>query len=137
MPLNVGQTKRQLKTRIKGHSNNIKLNSFKHSIISEHILQFSHNFYRDNVKILDSELNFYKKLVSEMIHIKEQKMVSILRSILNLTNHILTYLIDFPNFKEQFLNILLYNVSQITFILMWHLDINTCYIWIILYSVSF
>jgi len=69
----VSRTKRQLKTRIKEHSSNIKLNSSKHSVISEHILQFSHIFDWDNVKILDSEPNFYKKSVSEIIHIKEQK----------------------------------------------------------------
>jgi len=39
--------------KIKRH--NIKLNFSKRSVISEHILQFSHNFDRDNVKILDSE----------------------------------------------------------------------------------
>jgi len=40
----VCQTKRQLKTRIrKEHSNNIKLNSSKHFVISEHILQFLHS----------------------------------------------------------------------------------------------
>jgi len=62
-----------LKTRIEEHSSNIKLNSSNHSVISEHILQFSHNFDRDNVKILDFESNFYKKSVSKMIHTKEQK----------------------------------------------------------------
>jgi len=39
------------------------------------MLQFSHTFDWDNIKILDSESNFYKRSISEMIHIKEQKNV--------------------------------------------------------------
>jgi len=67
----VGQTKRQLKTRFKKHNNNIKLNSFKCSVISEYILKYSHIFDWENIKILDTEPNYYKRLISEIIHIKE------------------------------------------------------------------
>jgi len=38
----------------------------------EHILQHSHSFDWENVKILDTESNYYKRSVSEMLHIKEQ-----------------------------------------------------------------
>lgn len=69
----VGQTKRQLKTRLKEHMNNFKLDQSKHSVITEHMLNFNHSFNWDNVKILDSECNFHKRLISEMLHIKEQK----------------------------------------------------------------
>jgi len=69
----VGQTKRQMKTRIREHCNNIKLDESKHSVISEHILNFKHKFDWDNVKVLDREPNWYKRLISEMLHIKEQK----------------------------------------------------------------
>jgi len=69
----VGQTKRQLKTRIKEHSNNIKLDTSKHSVITEHILKFSHKFDWDNIKILDTESNYFKRSVSKMLYIKEQK----------------------------------------------------------------
>jgi len=69
----VGQTKRQMKTRVKEHYNNIKLDKSKHSVISEHIVNFNHNFDWDNIKILDIESNYNKRLVSEMLHIKEQK----------------------------------------------------------------
>jgi len=69
----VGQTKRQIKTRIKEHYNNIKTNKSKHSVIKEHIINFDHNFDWDNIKILDTESNYNKRLVSEMLHIKEQK----------------------------------------------------------------
>jgi len=68
-----GQTKRQLQTRVKEHYNNIKLDSTKHSVISEHILKYNHMFDWNNVKILDTESNYNRRLVSEMLHIKEQK----------------------------------------------------------------
>jgi len=67
-----GQTKRQLKTRIKEHCNNRKLDCIKHSVITEHMLKYSHEFDWSNVKILDTESNYNKRLVSEMLHIKEQ-----------------------------------------------------------------
>jgi len=69
----VGQTKRQLKTKVKEHRNNIKLDSKNHTVISEHIITKNHSFDWDKVKILDHETNYFKRLVSEMIHIKEQK----------------------------------------------------------------
>jgi len=69
----VGQTKRQIKTRVKEHYNNIKSDKSKHSVISEHILNFNHMFDWDDAKILDTESNYNKRLVSEMLHIKEQK----------------------------------------------------------------
>jgi len=68
----VGQTKRQLKTRIKEHSSNQKLTPLKHSVITEHILKHSHSFDWEKVEILDTEPNFFKRSVSEMLHIKEQ-----------------------------------------------------------------
>jgi len=70
--LYIGQTKRQLKTRIKEHSNNIKSISSKHSVVTEHTLEFGHTFDWENIQILDSESNYYKRCVSEMLHIKEQ-----------------------------------------------------------------
>lgn len=68
----VGQTKRQLQTRIKEHINNIKLDSAKHSVISEHIVEEKHTFDWKGTKILDVEANYHKRLISEMLHIKEQ-----------------------------------------------------------------
>jgi len=67
----VGQTKRQLKTRVKEYCNNIKLNNTKHSVITEHILKLNHKFDWENVKILNAESNYNKRLISEMLHIKE------------------------------------------------------------------
>jgi hypothetical protein len=69
----VGQSKRQLRTRIKEHRANIKSNPDKHSVVSEHIIQCNHSFDWEHVTILDREANYHKRLISEMIHIKEQK----------------------------------------------------------------
>jgi len=70
----VGQTKRQLKTRLKEHKNNIKLDQSKHSVISEHIIKYNHSFDWENTKIMDHESRYFKRIISEMIHIKEQKV---------------------------------------------------------------
>jgi len=57
----VGQTKRQLRTRVKEHINNSKMTSTKYTVITDHMKKFSHSFDWD-IKILDSEPNFYKRL---------------------------------------------------------------------------
>ena len=49
------------------------MDSPKHSVISEHITQHSHSIDWNNAVILDTEPRYYKRLISEMIHIKEQK----------------------------------------------------------------
>ncbi|KYM94598.1 hypothetical protein ALC62_14771 [Cyphomyrmex costatus] len=67
----VGQTSRQLKTRISEHRNHIKRNTTTRSVIIEHRLQHGHDF-RWNEEILD-ESNYRKRIVSEMINIKKQK----------------------------------------------------------------
>jgi len=68
----VGQTKRQLKTRIAEHRNHIKRNMPTHSVIIDHRIISDHDFDWDNVEILDVERNFNKRLISEMINIKSQ-----------------------------------------------------------------
>jgi len=69
----VGQTKRLLKDRISEHRNHIKRNSGQISVITNHRINFNHEFNWDNVKVLDEETNYKKRLISEMIHIKKQK----------------------------------------------------------------
>lgn len=69
----VRQTGRQLDTRMKKHRANVKLDPSKHSVVSNHILEFNHSFDWNNIKTFDTEYNFYKRLTSEIIHIKEQK----------------------------------------------------------------
>jgi len=46
---------------------NIKAEKSKHSVISKHMLENNHSFYWQNIKILDFEPNYYKRIVSEMI----------------------------------------------------------------------
>src|SRR5580765_4877079 len=69
----VGQTKRQLKTRIHEHKINIRQHTSNQSVVSQHITDYKHNMDWDNVKILDHETNYYKRLIAETIHIKQQK----------------------------------------------------------------
>jgi len=68
----VGQTKRQLKTRINEHVKNITSDESKHSVITKHMLDNDHTFDWQNVKILNYESNYFKRLIAEMIYIKSQ-----------------------------------------------------------------
>jgi len=68
----VGQTCRTLKTRISEHKNHIRRNTTTQSVITEHRLNFSHEFDWNNVEILDQERYLARRLISEMIHIKRQ-----------------------------------------------------------------
>ena len=69
----VGQTGRQLHTRISEHKNQIRHNTTNHSVITEHRLNFDHNFAWDKVEILDTEPFYSKRLMSEMLFIKRQR----------------------------------------------------------------
>jgi len=68
----VGQIGKQLKTRISEHKNHIKWKTSIHSVITEHRMQRGHDFDWDDVKILDVERNYSRRLISEMINIKFQ-----------------------------------------------------------------
>jgi len=67
----VGQTKRRLITRMKEHKNDINKKSGIPSVISSHRL-LNHEFDWDKPYILDNETSWYKRIISEMIHIKMQ-----------------------------------------------------------------
>ena len=67
----VGQTGRQLKTKITEHRNHIRHKTSVRSVITKHRLQC--NFQWNNVQILDEELSYRKRLISKMLHIKKQK----------------------------------------------------------------
>jgi len=69
----VGQTKRLLKDRIGEHRNHIKRNTNQIFVITNHRKNYNHEFDWNNVKVLDEETNYKKRLISEMIHIKKQK----------------------------------------------------------------
>ena len=66
----IGQTKRALETRMKEHKNNWKLDHDKWSVVSDHRLLYDHEFDWEKIKILDVERNWYKRNISEMLHIK-------------------------------------------------------------------
>jgi len=68
----VGQTKRKLNTRISEHRRDINKKTGKHSV-TEHKLNYNHDFDWENPVILDKEKYYYKRLISEMINIKSQK----------------------------------------------------------------
>lgn len=68
----VGQTKKQLKTRVKEHRNDIKRSSSP-SIISRHRFELNHNFDWNGIEIIDGERSYCKRLTSEMLLIKRQK----------------------------------------------------------------
>ncbi|KYM94743.1 hypothetical protein ALC62_14621, partial [Cyphomyrmex costatus] len=69
----VGQTGRQLKTRINEHRSHIRHNTSNRSVITDHRLQYDHDFQWEDVKILDEEPNYRKRIISEMLNIKKQK----------------------------------------------------------------
>ncbi|KYN27905.1 hypothetical protein ALC57_02691 [Trachymyrmex cornetzi] len=89
----VGQTGRCVGVRMSEHRNHINRNTTQSSVITEHRLQTSHDFNWDNIKILDKEKFWNKRMLSEMIHIKKQKYR------LNLQND--TYKLD-PLYESLF-----------------------------------
>ncbi|KYN07988.1 hypothetical protein ALC62_01038 [Cyphomyrmex costatus] len=67
----VGQTKRRLKTRLKEHRDGWKrINNT--SVVSKHQVNCNHDIDWDNTAILDNEPIYFKRSISEMIHIKNQ-----------------------------------------------------------------
>ena len=65
----VGETKRALKRRKIEHKNNKN----SEAVINIHCMKNTHNFDWENPKILDTECNWNKRLISEMLHIKSNK----------------------------------------------------------------
>jgi len=68
----VGQTKRQLSTRLKEHMSDIKKKNDTLSVISNHRLEYNHDMNWGEATILDKESSYVKRIVSEMVHIKKQ-----------------------------------------------------------------
>jgi len=66
----IGQTKRQLSTRVKEHKHNVNKKSHSLSVIAEHIVNTDHKMDWENTKILDTETNYNKRLISECMYIK-------------------------------------------------------------------
>jgi len=68
----VGQTKRQLGTRLKEHMSDIKKKNGLLSVVSNHRLDCNHEMNWLETAILDVESSYVKRMVSEMIYIKRQ-----------------------------------------------------------------
>ena len=65
----IGEKKRTLKTRIKEHINN-KNNE---SVFCQHQINFRHEFDQNGTVVVDSEIIYKQRVISEMIHIECQK----------------------------------------------------------------
>jgi len=64
------------------------------------MLEHSHTFDWKNTQILDTEPNYFKRLISEMLHIKEQPNgINTQTDTEFLTNHTMIFLIYCPGFK--------------------------------------
>lgn len=87
----VEQTSRLLSTRIKEHK---KINYSNPSVVHEHRIQFDHEFGWKNVFILGKEPFYIRRLVSEMVHIKQQRNGINLQSDKNLFDNNYTSIID-------------------------------------------
>jgi hypothetical protein len=83
----VGQTGRQLKTRISEHRLHINRNCSTHSVITDHRVQNNHDFNWDNVEILDHERFYHKRLVSEVLYISQQRLGLNLQSDTDFLHH--------------------------------------------------
>ena len=78
----IGETKRSLKTRINEH----KKHKNQDSVVSVHEREKLHEFDWNNIKILDQEANYNKRLLSEMIHInRERNSINRKEDVLNLS----------------------------------------------------
>jgi len=47
------------------------LNISKQLVVSAHTINLGHSFDWKKIKILDTKLFYYKRIISEMLHIKE------------------------------------------------------------------
>ncbi|KYN22492.1 hypothetical protein ALC57_05103, partial [Trachymyrmex cornetzi] len=69
----VGQTKRQLQTRLQEYRSDIKNKTRSPSVITNYRVNCNHEFNWNKVSILDKEHSYNKRLISEMVYIKKQK----------------------------------------------------------------
>ncbi|KYN28675.1 hypothetical protein ALC57_01928 [Trachymyrmex cornetzi] len=93
----IGQTKRKLKTRLTEHRNLETLVVNNQSVITEHRIEFDHDFDWENVAILDEERFLNKRLISECLHILMQQNSLNLRSDTEDVHH--TYIQLLKDFK--------------------------------------
>jgi len=90
----VGQTSRQLKKRISKHRNHIRRNTSQLSVLTNHRLEFGHNFNWEEPEIWDRESSLGKRLVAEMLFIKRQRNSLNLQSDMEGLHHVFATIID-------------------------------------------
>lgn len=66
----IDQTKRKLKIRLHEHISDINKETGSPFVITDHRINYNHNFKWKDIKILDNEPSYNKRLISEMVHIK-------------------------------------------------------------------
>lgn len=79
----IGQTKQFLQKRLKQHEYDCKINNInklEKTALALHHFNNNHHFDFQNPKILDKEINFIKRNISEMIFITLQSNTTNLRS---------------------------------------------------------
>ena len=69
----IGHSKRALKTRVQEHRYNIKKKPKEYNVVTLHRLDENHEMRWDNVKILDKECPYFKRLWSEKLLISSTK----------------------------------------------------------------
>ena len=72
----IGQTRQYINNRLKQHQYDCKRQNYNKkdkTALSTHRFELNHTFDFDNVKILDKEINYYKRNISEMIYITLNK----------------------------------------------------------------
>ena len=67
----VGESKRELKNRISDHKR--YTNNKENKVVSNHCNNKKHSINWEKTKILDIEDNYFKRQISEMLHIHTQK----------------------------------------------------------------
>ena len=76
----VGQTKRKLSTRLREHISDIRKNTGSLTVITDHRINCNH-FKWNDVKILDCESSYNKRLVSEWFILKNRRMIHIRKQV--------------------------------------------------------
>lgn len=69
----IGQSQQYLKKRLYAHEYSVKTKNAYATALAQHNLETGHNFDFTNVKILDTETNYRKRLFKEMFNIKKDK----------------------------------------------------------------
>jgi hypothetical protein len=97
----IGQTSQLLRSRLYGHKNDCKHDKISCALV-DHSISMNHQFDFNNVKILDSERNYRKRLFLEMLHIKKEPLAVNYQTDVENLNNVYAYLININNFNESF-----------------------------------